>query len=91
MSAVARGKRNYLGKYQYAYINKGKIPSKEAVTKANNVSKYVLQLNKTSGQILAEYESVGAAAKAVSGAQSNISACINGRKKTAYGYKWKFK
>jgi len=29
------------------------------------------------------------AARAVNGSQSNISACINGRKKSAYGYKWK--
>lgn len=91
VSAVASGKRNYSGRYQYAYLNKGKIPTKVAVTKANNVSKSVLQLDKISGQILAEYESVGAAAKAISGSQPNISACINGRKKTAYGYKWKFK
>lgn len=61
------------------------------VIRANNVSKSVLQLDKISEQILAEYESVGAAAKAVSGSQPNISACINGRKKTAYGYKWEFK
>lgn len=91
ISAVASGKRNYSGKYQYAYIDNGKIPTKAAVMKADNVSKCVLQLDKISGQIFAEHESVGAAAKAVSGSQPNISACINGRKKTAYGYKWKFK
>jgi hypothetical protein len=91
VSAVASGKRNYSGKYQYAYIDNGKIPTKEAVMKADNVSKCVLQFDKISGQFLAEYESVGEAAKAISGSQPNISACINGRKKTAYGYKWKFK
>ena len=91
VSAVANGKRNYSGKYQYAYIDNGKIPTKDIVMKADNVSKCVLQLDKISGQVLAAYESVGAAAKAVSGSQPNISACINGRKKTAYGYKWEFK
>ena len=91
VSAVANGKRKYSGKYQYAYIENGKIPSKNSVTAADNVSKRILQLDKISGQVLAEYESVGAAAIAISGSQPNISACINGRKKTAYGYKWKFK
>lgn len=91
VSAVASGKRGYSGKYQYAYIDNDKIPSKNPAVKADNISKCVLKLDKISYQVLAEYESVGAAAKAVSGSQSNISACINGRKKTAYGYKWEFK
>lgn len=91
VSAVASGKRSYSGKYQYAYIDNGKIPTKTAIIKADNISKFVIQLDKITGQILAEHESIGAAAKAVSGSQPNISACINGRKKTAYGYKWKFK
>ena len=91
VSSVASGKRGYSGKYQYAYIDNGKIPSKNPVVMADNISKCVLKLDKISGQVLAEYESVGAAAKAVLGSQSNISTCINGRKKSAYGYKWKFK
>jgi hypothetical protein len=91
VSAVASGKRKYSGKYQYAYIENGKILTKEAIMNVNNVSKCVLQLDKISGQIITEHESVGAAAKAVSGSQPNISACINGRKKSAYGFKWKFK
>jgi hypothetical protein len=91
ISAVACGKRKYSGKYQYAYLDNGKIPEKYPVLKANNFSKRILQLDKISGKILAEFESVGAAAIAVSGSQPNISACINGRKKTAYGYKWEFK
>ncbi len=91
VSAVASGKRGYSGKFQYAYIENSKIPTKSIVVKANNISKRVLQLDKISGQVLAEYKSIGEAAKVVSGSQPNISACINGRKKTAYGYKWVFK
>jgi hypothetical protein len=48
-------------------------------------------LNSSSGKILAEFESISSAAKTVMGSQSNISACINGKKKTAYGYIWKLK
>jgi len=91
ISAVARGKRKYSGNYRWAYIEKGVIPKMEPVVKADNVSKKVLMLNKETCEILREFESVGTATKAVNGSQSNISACINGRKKTAYGYLWKFK
>ncbi len=91
VSLVANGKRKYSGEFQYAYIDNGKIPPKHPVNKADNFSKIVLQLDKTTGVIVEKYESVGAAAKAVSGSQSNISACINGRKKSAYGYQWAFK
>ena len=91
ISSVARGKRNYSGKYQYAYIENENVPIRSAINKANNESKLVLKLDKETEEILAEYKSVGLAAKAVLGSQPNISACINGRKKTAYGFKWAFK
>ena len=91
ISLVALGKRSYSGKYQYAYIQNGNIPLKKPVTIANNVSKDILQLIISTDEVIAEFSSVGIAAKAVNGAQSNISACINGRKKTAYGFKWRFK
>ncbi|NNK76931.1 MAG: hypothetical protein HKP42_12820 [Maribacter sp.] len=38
-----------------------------------------------------EFESIGSAAKAIKGSQPNISACIKGRRKSAYGIKWEFK
>lgn len=91
VSAVASGKRNYSGKYQYAYLVKGKIPKMASILRANNQSKCVLKLDKSTNKILAEYKSILNAAKSITGSQSNISACLNGRKKTAYGYKWKFK
>ncbi len=91
VSSVAIGKRKYSGCYQYAYIEKGEIPKKHSVNKSDNISKKVLMLNSSSGKILAEFESISSAAKTVLGSQSNISACINGKKKTAYGYNWKLK
>lgn len=91
ISSVAIGKRNYSGCYQYAYIEKGKIPKKYSVNKSDNISKKVQMIDSASGKILAEFESISSAAKTVLGSQSNISACINGKKKTAYGYNWKLK
>lgn len=91
VSTVAIGKRNYSGKYQYAYIENGNIPLKNPVKISNNVSKEVLQLSVETDEVIAKFSSVGIAAKAVNGSQSNISACMNGRKKTAYGFKWRSK
>lgn len=91
ISSVAVGKNNYTGKYQYAYIESGIIPIKKPVKIADNISKEVLQLSVDTEEVIAKFSSVGIAAKAVNGSQSNISACINGRKKTAYGFKWRSK
>ena len=91
ISSVAVGKNNYIGKYQYAYIENGNIPLKKPVKLADNISKEVLQLNIDSEEVIAKFPSVGIAAKSVNGSQSNLSACINGRKKSAYGFKWRFK
>jgi len=89
ISTVATDKRNYSGKYQYAYIENGNIPLKKPVKISDNVSKEVLQLSLETDKVIAKFSSVGIAAKAVKGSQSNISACINGYKKTAYGFKWR--
>ena len=91
ISSVALGKRSYSGNHLYAYIEKGNIPLKKPVNIANNISKKVLQIKVDTDEVLAEFSSVGIAAKSVNGSQSNLSACINGRKKSAYGFKWRFK
>lgn len=91
ISAVALGKRNYSGKYQYAYIEDNVIPIRKAVEKVENFQKEVLQLDIKSDKIIMEHKSISDAAKAVCGSQSNISACIKGKRKTAYGYLWAFK
>jgi hypothetical protein len=64
---------------------------KKTVNIANNISKKVVQIKVGTDEVLAEFSSVGIAAKSVNGSQSNLSACINGRKKSAYGFKWRFK
>jgi hypothetical protein len=88
ISSVALGKRNYSGKYQYAYLKNGQIPILKPTIISVNKPKKVLQIDMSSNEIISEFESVGIAAKKINGSQSNISACINGRKKYAYGFKW---
>lgn len=90
ISTVARGLRSYAGNFQWAYIDSKVIPDRGRVKVNDNISKRVIQLDKTTKSVIRLFESVGEAAKFVNGNQSNISACINGRKKTAYGYLWEF-
>ncbi len=91
ISSVALGKRKYSKNYQYAYIENNIIPQKKSVIKSENISKKVQMMDLITDKIINEFDSISLAAKNINGSQSNISACINGRKKTAYGYKWKFK
>lgn len=88
ISTVARGLRSYTGKFQWAYLDKNDYPEKAKVVISENVPKRVHQIDKLTMEILKVFESVGEAAKMVNGNQSNISACINGRKKSAYGFLW---
>jgi len=88
ISTVARGLRSYTGKYQWAYVEKNGYPEKAKVVISENIPKRILQLDKSTKAELNVYKSVGEAAKMVNGSQSNISACINGRKKSAYGFLW---
>lgn len=86
--SVANGKRKYSGGFIWAYVVNGVIAKVDTVEKADNISKRILMLNKETVEVVQEFENIGAAATAVSGSRSNISACLNGRRKTAYGHKW---
>lgn len=88
ISTVARGLRSYAGKFQWAYLVNNQYPNKEKVVIVDNSNKRVLQIDKLTKEIKKIYNSVSEASISIGGHQSNISACINGRKKTAYGYLW---
>lgn len=59
-----------------------------------NQNKYqnVLQVDKDTNKVIAEYPSCSTAAKEIGKPQGNrnISACCKGKQKTAYGYKWRY-
>jgi len=58
---------------------------------ASNAPKRVLQIDKNSGKVLNEYNSVGEAARALGKTESSgIAGCCKGRGKTAYGFIWKY-
>ena len=53
--------------------------------------KVVLQLNKNTNEIINVFPSITAAAESIDKHRYHISEACNGKRKTAYGYKWKFK
>lgn len=59
---------------------------RSTITHVKEVNKYDLNMN-----FLEEYKSVTEAAKSVGGATGNISLCCKGKRRTAYGYIWKYK
>ena len=89
--AVIKGRRNSSGGYIWAYIENNKIPNVKPVMLANNKAKEVLMIDIKTNKTIRTFDSVAQAAGDLKVNRSNISACINGRKKTAYGFKWAFK
>jgi group I intron endonuclease len=51
--------------------------------------KHILQLDKE-GNIIQEHNSIEEAAKCIGKKRSNISCCLTGVSKTAYGFQWKY-
>lgn len=52
--------------------------------------KVVLQLDKNTNEIINRFPSIKAAARSINKNHYHISDVCNGKRKTAYGYKWKF-
>lgn len=69
----------------------GKIPSKEAVQAIIlRFSKPVVQLDKYNN-VMGEFSSASSAERHLGVKGNHISCCCIGKRKTAYGYKWKYK
>lgn len=60
-------------------------------TRNEKVSKPVLQIDKNTGQVISEYQSLREAGRQLNIGNGSISRCCNGKQKTYKGYKWKFK
>lgn len=60
-------------------------------TRNEKVSKSVLQIDKNTGQVISEYQSLREAGRQLNIGNGSISRCCNGKQKTYKGYKWKFK
>lgn len=69
---------------------------KSAIERANKLrngacSKKVEQLDKKTGEIIQEYPSANEIQRIKGYERGNINKCCRGERKTAYGYKWRFK
>ena len=53
--------------------------------------KCVLQIDKVTNEIIAEFRSMHEASKTIGLSYTNISACCRGEQKTSGGYKWQYK
>lgn len=66
----------------------------ERIGKANTngkLSKPVLQIDKTTGEVIKEYESTKQVEREMGFNQGNISSCCTRRLRQAYGYIWRYK
>ena len=59
--------------------------------KNGKLSKAVLQIDKLTGQVIAEFPSTREVQRQLGYDNSNISACCVGRKKSAYNFIWRYK
>ena len=61
---------------------------REGTRKSNN--KPILQLDKTTGEVIREWECTADVERELGIYNANISKCCNGKRKSAGGFKWKF-
>lgn len=56
-----------------------------------SLSKTVLMIDKNTNEILREFNSTTEAELSLNAKGHHVSCCCNSKRKTAYGYKWKYK
>lgn len=92
IGSAQRGKKNHMygvrGELHPSYGKKASIETRRKMS-ANRPKKAVLQINKESGEVIAEYESIRDAEQATRA--YNITKCCKGQILTSGGYKWKYK
>lgn len=99
MSEALKGiKRSEETKKKLSECNKVKHLSEETKRKISekfinrkDQSKPVLQIDKRTNEVIAEFPSIKEIERIFGYSHQNISACCRGKRKTAYGYKWQYK
>ena len=83
-------------KRKLSEAKKGKHPTEETIHKISESmtngknSKRVLQLDKTTGEVIREWPSLAEVERQVGYLQANISACCLGKRNTCGGFKWSY-
>ena len=106
IAGVVRGYQKKAGGYYWKYnevsaedlkVYQGRATLKKSniqqgrIKAATKIRKPVLQCDKLTGEVLREFKSLKEAEAFFGEYRANISNCINGRQKTAYGFVWKLK
>lgn len=87
-----RGVRDYQYKAGSSHPNCGKPISEEHRNKIRiSLSKPVFMMDKSNDTIIKEFTSTIEAERFLKKRGNHISCCCNGKRKSAYGYKWKYK
>lgn len=73
--------------FRWSYEKLDKLPDLE--NNYTGVKKAVYQYD-LNGNFIREFASIKEAGRILKHSQSNISSAANGKRKTAYGYKWSF-
>lgn len=75
-----------------SHPNYGKTPSQDIIEKIRiSLSKPVLMIDKNTNEILKEFNSTTEAETFLNAKGHHVSCCCNHKRKTAYGYKWRYK
>ena len=85
ISEIKKGKQSW---------NKGKHWSEETrkkILESQKNRKIVIQIDKNTNEIIAEFQSLMEVQRQLGYKIGNLSKCCNGKRKTAYGYIWKYK
>ena len=91
ISFVINGRQKTSGGYVWRYFDADKIPEKiEKIKITTPEAKEVIQLD-LDGNIIKTFPSITSASKNCDVCTKNIRNVINGKQKTAGGYKWKLK
>lgn len=93
MSEKKKGiKRSEETKKKLSEANKGKHLSEETKKKLSEIrSKTVLQIDNNTNKVIAEFHSIIEIKRQLGYSKGNICQCCNGKRKTAYGYIWRYK
>ena len=91
ISGVVRGIAKSSGGFQWKYYNEGDLLGIPPISrkKGGNPEKKIAQYD-MNNNLIKVYESVTAAADAMSRTRANIRAAAQGKTQSAAGYKWKF-
>lgn len=91
MSESRKGEKHWLyGKHHTEETRKKLSEAKKGIPNIK-LSKPVLQIDKNTNEIIAEFLSISEAQRQLGYNQSGISNCCLGKRNTAYGFKWRYK